>query len=269
MYGFTKRDVWYIIYMIQSVCNQKLIQGRKSMKFHIAICDDEQGQIEYLKRTVQKWAAKREYCCDISAFSRAEAFLFEYSENDAYDILLLDIEMGKMNGVELARAVREKNRHIQIVFITGYPDFMAEGFEVSALHYLLKPVGEEKLFSVLDRAVQNLGDTPRYVTLPVGKGMRRIAEREIRYAESDGHYILLHIKEETLRMRMTIPELEKELGDAFFRSSRSFVVGFFYVARITKSSVFLDDGTELPLGRGLYQTIYQKWMEYFKGNGYV
>ena len=81
--------------MIQSVCNQKLIQGRKSMKFHIAICDDEQGQIEYLKRTVQKWAAKREYCCDISAFSRAEAFLFEYSENDAYDILLLDIEMGK------------------------------------------------------------------------------------------------------------------------------------------------------------------------------
>lgn len=88
----------------------------------------------------------------VRTFPSGEAFLFHYAENRDYDILLLDVEMGKLSGIDLAKQIRTQNDHVQIVFITGYPDFMAEGYEVSALHYLMKPVKPEKLGDVLNRA---------------------------------------------------------------------------------------------------------------------
>ena len=235
------------------------------MKLNIAICDDEQNQIEYVKNIVSEWASESMDLPIFAEFSSAEAFLFDYAENQNYDILLLDIEMAKMNGIDLAKKVREGNSRIQIVFITGYPDFMSEGFEVAALHYLMKPVKKEKLFAVLDRAVENIAKSPRFVLLPMGKETLRIYVEDIRYAESDGHYVLLHAGKETHRLRMTIPEIEKELGEGFFRIGRSFVVGLKYVARITKASVYLEDGTELPLGKGLYDDMNKALIRYLRG----
>lgn len=89
-------------------------------------------------------------------FSSAEAFIFHCVENKEYDVLLLYIEMGNMDGVTLARQIRKSNKNVQIVFITGYSDYIAEGYDVEALHYLMKPLKDEKLFDVLDRAVNKL-----------------------------------------------------------------------------------------------------------------
>lgn len=73
----------------------------------------------------------------------AEAFWFQYEEEKDYEILLLDIEMEQMNGIELATKLRTDDETIQIIFITGYPDYIAQGYEVAALHYLMKPVCAE------------------------------------------------------------------------------------------------------------------------------
>ena len=235
------------------------------MKPNIAICDDEQNQIQYIKGIVSAWAETSGHFPAFAEFPSAEAFLFDYAENRNYDILLLDIEMAKMNGIDLAKKVREGNNRVQIVFITGYPDFMSEGFEVAALHYLMKPVKKEKLFSVLDRAVDNIAKSPRFLLLPMGKETLRVYAEDIRYAESDGHYILLHTGKETHRLRMTIPEIEKELGEGFFRTGRSFVVGLKYVVRITKTTVYLEDGTEVPLGKGLYDDMNKALIRYLRG----
>ncbi len=235
------------------------------MTLNIAICDDEQNQIKYVKDIASEWAEVKKHISVFSEFPSAEAFLFDYAENQNYDILLLDIEMAKMNGIDLAKKVREENNRVQIVFITGYPDFMSEGFEVAALHYLMKPVKKEKLFSVLDKAVVNIAKSPRFLLLPMGKETLRVYAEDIRYAESDGHYVLLHAGKETHRLRMTIPEIEKELGEGFFRTGRSFVVGLKYVARITKASVYLEDGTELPLGKGLYDDMNKALIRYLRG----
>lgn len=74
----------------------------------------------------------------------AEKFLFHYADDKAWDILLLDIEMGAMDGVTMAKRVRQDNEAVQIVFITGYSDYIAEGYEVAALHYLMKPVNKDR-----------------------------------------------------------------------------------------------------------------------------
>lgn len=88
----------------------------------------------------------------MSALPRRMPFFFCYAEDKSFDLLLLDVEMPGTDGVTLAKTVRQENEAVQIVFITGYSDYIAEGYDVAALHYLVKPVSREKLFAVLDRA---------------------------------------------------------------------------------------------------------------------
>lgn len=235
------------------------------MKLTVAICDDEPIQIQYASSIVQAWASANSHFCKIHTFPSAEAFLFEYSENNAFDILLLDIEMGNMNGVTLAKKIREQNRAIQIVFITGYPDFIAEGYEVSALHYLMKPVDREKTEEVLSRAVENLKRRPERISFMIGGSPIFFDKQDILYAEASAHSTVLHTAKEMYTFRMGIGEAEHLLGDGFFRCSRSFVVSLDHIARITKSMVILDNKTELPLGRGLYEALEKAVMKSLRG----
>ena len=86
--------------------------------YRLAICDDNQTDVAYLQSLLKRWAASTETAMKIESFPSAEAFLFRYEEDKSFDLLLLDIEMGQMSGVELARRVRQDNRQVQIIFIT-------------------------------------------------------------------------------------------------------------------------------------------------------
>lgn len=87
------------------------------MKFKIAICDDEQNQIDYMASIVASWSAHAGHNCEIRTFASAEAFLFEYEEDKAFDILLLDIEMENMNGIELAKRIRKDHNRAEIILL--------------------------------------------------------------------------------------------------------------------------------------------------------
>ena len=108
------------------------------MKYKIAICDDSDADREYVLKMVNRWAAGAGQVVHTDTFTSAENFLFHYAEESDYDILLLDIEMGDMDGVTMAKQLRKNNDIVQIVFITGYSDYISEGYEVAAdLHYLM------------------------------------------------------------------------------------------------------------------------------------
>jgi len=230
------------------------------MIYRFAICDDESKEIEYLKQLVQQWANKHSYSTSIATFPSAEAFLFQYAEDKSYDILLLDIEMANMNGVQLAKTIRAENREVQIIFITGFMEYISDGYDVDALHYLLKPISEEKFFSVLDRAVEKLKRNERILILDLGDESVRIPLYEIQYLEVQRNYVTVHGKNE-YTIKSSLSELEKELDNVFFRVGRSFIVNLRYVRRITKTDVFLSNGSSIPLPRGLYKTINRAMIE--------
>ena len=142
----------------------------------IAICDDSAVDRDYTAGMVEAWARDREILLILRKFPSAEAFLFQYAEEKDWDILLLDIEMGALDGVSMAKSVRKENEAVQIVFLTGYSDYIAEGYEVAALHYLMKPVSREKFFSVLDRAAAQLQQNQRCLNLELS-GARDFDER--------------------------------------------------------------------------------------------
>lgn len=131
------------------------------MGYRIAICDDEQLDIKYIKELLHIWQEETNISLQIETFTSAESFLFNYAEDKLYDIILLDIELGGMDGVTMAKKIRKENKTVQIIFISGYSDYIAEGYEVEALHYLLKPVNKEKLFSVLQCAQEKIKQNDR------------------------------------------------------------------------------------------------------------
>ena len=234
------------------------------MKHKIAICDDDAVQREYLVKTVKEWAGQGRYSTEIKEYPGAEAFLFDYAVEKDFDILLLDIEMDGMDGVTLAKELRQDNEALHIVFITGYPDYIAEGYDVAALHYLMKPVKKDKLAEVLDRAVQLSKKMPPSLLVSTDRETLRILLDDIYYAEAQGHYMSVYTAKEEYRLRMTVSGILEKLGEGFYRCSRSYVVGLKHVSRITKSEVILENKVSLPLGRGQYNEMNQKLISYLR-----
>lgn len=191
---------------------------------------------------------------EITEFPSAESFLFHYEEEKDYDILLLDIEMGAMDGVTMAKKVRRDNETVQIVFITGYSDYIAEGYDVAALHYLMKPVKEEKLYSVLDRAAEKISKNEKVLNFEVSGEMVRLPIYQIRYADVFGNYVTIHALSD-LTIKMTLGELEKQLDERFYRVGRSCIVNLTQISRVTKTEIKLGDGTAIALPRGAYDGI--------------
>jgi len=227
---------------------------------NIAVCDDERAEIEYLSALVSKWAQAQKVEIRLFEYESAESFLFDYEEKEI-DLLLLDIQMKKMDGVNLARKIRGSDDAMQIIFITGYPDFIGEGYDVSALHYLLKPVKEGKLFEVLDRAITRLQKPPRIITFPKTGGSIKIKTDDIIYAEVLSHTVYLYLADggrEEFHMR--ISDMENLLGGDFFKCHRSFIVSMKYVRRVTKKAILLDNGKEIPLSRNLYDAANQAFI---------
>ncbi len=219
-----------------------------------AICDDRAEDAQLVAQYVREWGESRGGSAALEIFPSAEAFLFAYDEDKNFDLLLLDVEMGGMDGVTMARRVRAENTAVQIVFITGYSDYIADGYEVEALHYLMKPVKEEKLFAVLDRAVEKLHSNQRTLLLELPGEVVRLPVYQIRSAEVQGNYVTIHAKTDCT-VKMTLSELEAQLDDNFFRLGRSALVNLGCVTRVSKTAVTLNDGTVLPLPRGAYERI--------------
>lgn len=224
------------------------------MNYKIAICDDSEADRQYVLHMVDRWAAAGGHTVQADCFPSAESFLFHAEEDSDYDILLLDIEMGSMDGVTMAKKLRRQNDTVQIVFITGYSDYIAEGYEVAALHYLMKPVQEEKLCSVLDRAAEKLAKNERVLSLETGGELVRVPIYRIRYAEVSGNYVTIHAQTD-VTVKMTLGELEQRLDERFYRAGRSVIVNLTQISRVTKTEIKLSDGTAIPLPRGAYDGV--------------
>lgn len=232
------------------------------MGYRFAVCDDDTQYARYLGRLVAQWARQAGVETETEFFPSAEAFLFRHEERRDFDVLLLDIEMSGMDGVTLARTLRQTDDGLQIIFITGYADYIAEGYEVSALHYLTKPVDEEKLFQALSRGVERLRRNEPFLTLELPGETVRLPLGRIRWLEVAHNYVTVHADRE-YSVKRPLSELERELDGRFFRVSRSFIVNLACIYRVARAEVELDSGERIPLPRGQYDRLNRaiiNWM---------
>ena len=127
---------------------------------------------------------------------------------------------------------------------------------MAALHYLMKPVKEEKLWEVLNRAAEKIAGNERILMLKVGSELVRLPIYEIRYAEVMGNYVTIHASVD-LKVKMTLKELEEKLDSRFYRVGRSAIINLTKVSRVTKTEIKLKDKDVVPLPRGAYEGVNQ------------
>ena len=232
---------------------------------NIAVCDDELIEIEYLTSLTQEWAKATKTAVNISSFSSAEAFLFNCEEDKNFDILLLDIQMKAMDGIELAEKIRENNSSVQIVFITGFPDYISRGYDVSALHYLIKPVEKEKLSEVLSKACDNLKKEEKFILLSVDNESCKINLKDIIYVEAFGHSSCVVCENGEYNVKLPISDISKMLDKSFIQCHRSYIANIQHISRITKTDVVFDNGKSVPVSRRMYNDVNMAFINFYRG----
>ena len=226
----------------------------------IAIIDDNEKDANSLRDAAQLWADKNGIPASIDIFPSAEAFSFRFIENRDVDLLLLDVEMEGEDGIALAKRLREEGCGAEIVFVTSHFELAGEGYDVDALHYLVKPVRDGKLFEVLTKAHERMSAEPPSVVISCGGQTIRLKEKDILYIEALLHYLVIHTAAEEYKIKEPLGVFSGRLSEDFFRVHRSVIVNLRHIVRITRSEVTLDSGDILPLARGKYDAVNQAFI---------
>ena len=215
----------------------------------IAICEDSKLQYQVLENQVLKWANEREEAIDIEGFESGEEFLFKWPEDCDFDLVLLDINMRGTSGGQLAKEIRKQDKDILIIFITAEVEHALEGYNVSALNYLLKPVKEEALFKCLDISSEKIKENSSNAKyLVFSKGREQIN-------------VDIHYDNEIITIKSKIGDMEKvlEFREEFVRCHRSYIVNINNIVTLTKKSAILKNKIELPVSKSKFEAVSEKF----------
>lgn len=224
----------------------------------VAVCDDS----EIVRNEISDWIMEEEPACEIHTFSTGEEFL---AERKSYDIIFLDISMGKLNGIDTAKKIREYSDGL-IIFVTACKEYVFDAFDVEAFHYMLKPLSKEKFRQVFGRAYKERKKekNQEFYLVKIGTGYRKIPYSQILYGENSGRKIILHTKKENLEFYGKMDDIEKQLGKGFYRCHRGFLVNLEEIEGYDTSNIFLKNGESIFLSRQKYPEFVKIYMDYLR-----
>lgn len=225
----------------------------------VAICEDERYILEELRRKVEKYINRKSLDASIKTFMSGEELL---KAKKKFDIILLDLMLPGIDGLEVARQISCRSR---IIFVTSYREYAVEAFDANAVHYLVKPVTEERLFSALDRAVNQTEQMDNQALTLIKSGKTQVIFiRDILYCEVFDHQVRIHTVHGTYDYFGTLDMLETKLDERFFRCHRSFVVNMSCVAGQEKGVAILTNGEKIFISRRKQTDFIQRLLNFLK-----
>ena len=228
----------------------------------VAICEDERYILEELRKKVEKYINRKSLDASIKTFTSGEELL---KAKKKLDIILLDLMLPGIDGLEVARQISGRSR---IIFVTSYREYAVEAFDANAVHYLVKPVTEERLFSALDRAVNQTEQMDNQALTLIKSGKTQvILIRDILYCEVFNHQVRIHTVHGTYDYFGTLDMLETKLDERFFRCHRSFVVNMNCVAGQEKGVAILINGERIFISRRKQADFMKKLLNFLKNEG--
>lgn len=210
----------------------------------IALVDDTPVELEILTEIIHKELPS----ATIFTFQTGKMFL-EAWENNSYDLILLDIYMDKINGIDVAKKVRETDEDVRLVFCTTSNEFASESYEVGANYYLQKPVSTTSFQRMLKMIRLDHYEENRFIILPDGQ---KVVLRNITFTEYYNHSIIIHSKKRAdLQTRMSQMEWETMLSEHKFlySCSKGIVVNFYEINRHEEGMFILNNETSVPISR--------------------
>ena len=233
---------------------------------HIAIVEDDVNVQQQLSSYINKFYENDSGMYKLSVFSDGDEILEDYRAD--YDLILLDIQMKHLNGLETAEKIRTLDKDVYLVFVTNLANYAIKGYSVQAFDFVLKPVNYTMLKQLLQRVDKLVSAAKqRFVTLPTDLGLTRIDVNQIYYVETDAHFLIIKTDQGEYRMRDAMKNLEAQLGKySFFRCNNCYLVNLQHVERVDGSRIIVH-GEELVISRPRYKEFMETLTRYW-GEGH-
>lgn len=229
----------------------------------IAVCDDEKIIREDIAQKVKL------------LYPETALFLFEsaaklLASDEKFDIIFLDIQMDGISGMDAAKTLRKRGDGAVLIFVTALEEYVFQAFDVEAFQYLVKPFQKKKFYEVLNAAVKKCEEKERKVfpeeeksiSVKCGRVTSKIYVKDIMYAEVFNRKIMLHTTDRELEFYGKMNELEKELGEDFFRPHRAYLVQLRYVSRYNATSITLENGQSVIMAKQKYEEFVKRYFQY-------
>lgn len=220
----------------------------------IAICDDEIHFIDAICPMLEKWAKEREIELTLYRFMNGDD-LIDAQKSECMDLIILDVIMPLLSGIDTARELRNTNQTVPIVFLTSSREFAVDSYEVKALNYLIKPVDEAKLFLVLDDFLKAFRQPETFFTAKTADGFQRIDIADVDYLEAQNKQVLVHLSNDRT---IAIRELFSKCAEVFSPENgfccchRSYIVNLNNVERFSKTEIITVHNAVIPISRNSY-----------------
>ena len=229
--------------------------------YKVALCEDEQVFSDAQEKACRAVLDKLNIEHQIDLYASGEDFLAAFTERQKrYDLILLDIIMDGMNGMELARTIRESDREAEIIFITSSREYVFEGYDVNALHYLIKPLDEPALERLIRAAyTDNFQDS--FFVFKSGGLNQRVAVKDIVSLETVGRKVEIILVDSTLHYSGKLTELLKELPQGcFVRCHQAFAVNIGNIRELTRFEAIAQNGKKIPISRAYLKDVQKAFL---------
>lgn len=230
----------------------------------IAICDDDLLFGNQVKMELIKILERKQQMISISIFQAGGDLL----NAGFFDIIFLDIEMEGISGIETAEKLRLSGCSSRIVFLTSHKKYVFSAFDVSASHYLLKPLDLQQLEKVLLKIIAELSAEKEYCcTVKCGNEIHRIPFSEIKFVEVLGRKISLHTGGEVFTFNSRLDELEQSFPGCFFRCHKSYLINLTMVIKYDKETATLKSGERVPIARRKFAAFGTAFLAFLRKEG--
>ncbi len=232
------------------------------MRISIAVCDDLEEERLQIVRHLQQYERHHDMEFAIETFGSGEAFV-NALHRGRWDIVMLDIYMAGMDGIEAARRLREKDRECILIFVTTSLEHGMVSYELQATDYLVKPVAQKDVDAALDWCLREKRERFRSIIVRSEWDETEILLRNIQYIEIKRHTAYIHTTERVIQTSRGMNALEAEINSPdFLRCHRSFLVNMRYIRRIDKRDFVIENGDLVPIGSSDAAATRQKFMDW-------
>lgn len=229
------------------------------MKIKVTIIEDQPIEAERLKKELEAWSKDTSCSIEISEYASGEEFFTQVSVCNA-DVYFLDIQLGGITGIKIAKRLREKNFSGHIIFLTAFREYVFKGYEVHALNYLLKPITAKALVPCMNEISKDFsGNT--YI-FRMKQGIVQIPYKEILTFSSNLHYVDILTVNETFCQYTSLNSIIGYLPKEFVRTHKSYIVNMNHIYRITGNTITLSNNMHIQIGRSFYKDVSRAFSEY-------
>ncbi len=216
--------------------------------FHFAVVEDNCNDLLQFEKCLDRYSKESKKSIQYSDFSDGMTFLNQYIPR--YDIIFLDISMPKIDGMTIARQIREKDKQVMLVFTTCMAQYAINGYEVRAMDFILKPILYPSFSLKLDRYIRCLeAEQNQSLVIPQGSGWKRLYINQIYYLEVIQHHIYFYSSEGTYKCSSSLKKMEQLLkGCSFSKCNSCYLVNLRHVQEVKKDSILVA-GHELQMSR--------------------